>query len=121
MNKIKMTIWGREFELPVYYKFVDEDSMTEIQKGNFEDFIENKELIDSIKQNVIDYVINYETSEIDFVDNIFKYVIPKCIYFPNEKGIYAVMCNFKFDFEHGMAIVFENNKFKTIGEEDIVL
>lgn len=121
MNKIKMVIWGRKFELPINYKFVDEDSMTSIQQETFDDFIKNKEVIDDAKQKVIDYVVEHERSDINSVDNIFKYVIPKCIYFPNEKGIFAVMCNFKFDIEHGMAIVFENNTFKTIGEEDIVL
>jgi hypothetical protein len=47
--------------------------------------------------------------------------IEKCIFVPDEKNICAIMCNFKFDMEHGMAIVFEGGKFKEIGAEDIDL
>jgi hypothetical protein len=31
------------------------------------------------------------------------------------------MCNFKFDMEHGLAIVFEDEKLKKIGPQEIVL
>lgn len=58
----------------------------------------------------------------DSVDNIFKYVIPKTISVPKaKKRVVAIMCNFKFDMEHGMAIVFEDEKIKKIGPQDIVL
>ena len=56
------------------------------------------------------------------VDNIFKYVIPKDIYIlQDEKRKVAILCNYKFDMEHGLAIVFENEKFKTIVAQDIIL
>ena len=49
--------------------------------------------------------------------------MPKSIYVPQVSGhkIVAIMCYYKLDMEHGLAIVFEDNKLKDIGEEDIVL
>jgi len=33
----------------------------------------------------------------------------------------AIMCNCKFDMEHGIAVVFENGQFKKVGQQDIIL
>ena len=57
------------------------------------------------------------------VDNIFKYVIPKIIYVPNncKKRTVALLCNFKFDIEHGLALVYENEKLVNIVSQDEIL
>ena len=56
------------------------------------------------------------------IDNIFKYVIPKRIFIPRtDKKIMAILCDYKFDMENGIAVVFENEKFKEIGVQDIIL
>ena len=38
-----------------------------------------------------------------------------------KERVVAVMCDFKFDMENGLAIVFENEKFKEVGYQDLVL
>ena len=43
------------------------------------------------------------------------------LYRNEEKRIVALMCNYKFDIENGIAIVFENEKLKDIGIQDIIL
>ena len=57
------------------------------------------------------------------IENIFRYVMPKSIFVPHSKShqIAAILCNYKFDAEHGVAVVFENGHFKKIGTQDIVL
>ena len=48
--------------------------------------------------------------------------MPKCIYVPKDKNrIVAILCYYKFDMEHNLSIVFENEKFKSVGSEDDVL
>lgn len=46
-----------------------------------------------------------------------------CWFVPHSKKSpkLALMCNYKFDPEHGIAIVFENGKYKEIGEQDIIV
>ena len=59
----------------------------------------------------------------DSINNIFKYVAPKYLYVArnNEKHVVAIMCNYKFDPENGIAVIFENEKFSKIGMQDIIL
>lgn len=49
--------------------------------------------------------------------------MPKSIYAPHDKNAVkvAIMCNYKFDAEHGIAVIFENGKYKEIGAQDIIL
>ena len=91
MSKCKITIWDRAFDLSVVYECYAGEEVLESQKEAFE--------------------------------NIFKYVMPKSIFVPHTKKhrIAAIMCNYKFDMEHGIAVVFENGKLKKVGTQDIVL
>ena len=64
-----------------------------------------------------------ELGEDTDICNIFRYVIPKGFLIPrkDDKTAFAVMCNYKFDMEHGIAVLFENGKCKEVGPQDIVL
>ena len=77
----------------------------------------------------LEHVKNYvETDEFarlngDKIENIFKYVMPKEIFVPHTEKHrnVAIMCNYKFDIEHGLAVLFENGQFKKVGPQDIAL
>lgn len=49
--------------------------------------------------------------------------MPKSLFVGRDeaKRIVAIMCDYRFDMEHGLAVVFENEQFKMIGEQDIIL
>ena len=123
MNKLKVNIWNREFELDVIYQVfsgqdVIDNQVLTASKISTVDFSESKKAVESfIKENYSD---DLGLSE---VDNIFRYVMPKRIFIPKEKEtrVFAIMCNFKFDIEHGLAVVFKNEKFKEVGPQDIIL
>lgn len=123
MSKSVLKIWGREFELNVVYECYPGEEILESQKIAFEQ-IYNTDIVDEVLEHVKNYVMNTATSQIDFpIDNIFKYVMPKSVFVPHSKKAakIAIMCNYKFNAEHGMAIVFEDGKYKEIGEQDIIL
>jgi hypothetical protein len=124
MSKIKTTIWGREFELPVIVKQFRGKDITGLQKDAVEQFEKNLQVINAAESEVEKYIIKNGLMEngITEVDNIFKYVIPKSISVPKaQKRVVSVMCNFKFDMEHGIAIIFEDEKFKKVGPQDLIL
>ena len=124
MNKINTEIWGREFELPVIVKQFKGKEITDTQKEAVESFENNLNILNSVKDEVEKYITNNGLKEngIDKVDNIFKYVIPKSISVPkSNKRVVAVMCNYKFDMEHGLAIIFEDEKLMEIGPQDLIL
>lgn len=125
MNKCKINIWGRAFELPVTFECYSGEKVLESQKTAFTMVEDNAnevaESLDAVKK----YVCETGGDQIadGVIDNIFKYVIPKNIFVPHiaKHRIAAIMCNYKFDMEHGIAVVFEDGKLKEIGAQDIVL
>ena len=113
----KLNIWGREFKLDVNYEIVDEDKITEKQKQTRTTFCEKaKELLSDPKE-IINYCLKKDGNQIEGkIDNIFKYVIPQELFIG--EGRVSLMCNYRFDSEHGIAIVYENNKIIKICPQD---
>lgn len=125
MSKCKMSIWERKLELPLMYECYAGEEVLESQKEAFAMFEDNaKEVAESLDQ-VKKYVKKTGAAQLagDEIENIFKYVMPKSIFVPHSKKrrTVAIMCNYKFDMEHGIAVVFENGQFKKVGPQDIVL
>ncbi len=123
MNKIGIKIWSRDFELPIIIETFDEDA-TEIQNDTVKKLEEYADIIEASLKHVEEYILANGLREngIDEVDNIFKYVMPKTFFIPkSENRVVGLLCNYKFDMEHGLAVVFENEKFKEIGSQDIIL
>ena len=120
----KLLIWNREFDLRVVFDSYDEEVLP-IQEQALEAFLKSENTIQESKQQLEKYILNDEYAEIEgnSIDNIFKYVIPTDIYIPRtpETRTVALLCDYRFDEEHGLAIIFENEQFKEIGEQDIVL
>lgn len=125
-NEIKLKIWGRDFTLPISYDwFPDEEELLEIQKEAINVLIKNSKVIDNALSDLKAYCrkTSSEISAEDEIENIFKYVIPAKFYVirNTEKRCVALLCDYKFDMEHGIAIVFENECLKNIGTQDLVL
>lgn len=125
MSKCRINIWDRTFELNVVYECYPGEDVLRDQKEAFAMFEENTgEIADSLA-DVIKYVQKNDGDQLAgaTIENIFKYVMPKSIFVPHIKKYHtvAIMCNYKFDMEHGIAVVFENGKFKKVGTQDIVL
>lgn len=123
MNKIKLNVWGREFELSISYQNFPGEDVTNNQSRTVEqiDFVDFTESLAGVEQ----YIMKYYGSEINgsSIDNVFKYVMPKSILITRDenKRVFAIMCNYKFDMEHGMAVVFENEKYKAVGSQELIL
>lgn len=125
MNNIQMKIWGRDFSLDIYYKIYRGEEITDHQTKALECYINAQEAIDNSLANVVAYIEeNYkEFLQTGTVDNIFKYVIPKTIYVSNDnsKRIIILLCDFRFDIEHGIGIVFEDEKASIVASQDELL
>ncbi len=121
MNKIKINIWDRDFELNVAYQNYPGEEVTKNQT----DTLNNLTSIDfkDSKEEVVKYIQDNDFYENEDLDNLFRFVMPKSILITRDDNarIFAVMCNYKLDKEHGIAIVYENEKFKMVGAQDIIL
>jgi hypothetical protein len=125
MNKIKVSIWGRELELNITYDCYSGEEVLDAQKDAVILFAKATQSINASLEDVKKYCLSMNPKEIGLnsIDNIFKYVSPKYIYVPRKqkKHVVSIMCNYKFDQENGIAVVFENEKFEKIGKQDIIL
>ena len=125
MNKITMKIWGREFDLEVYIRKSQNSDIAFLQEKAYNKFMESQSVIDEAEKSLISYIEKNYRNDLteNKVENIFKYVIPKTLFLPRmvKERTVVLLCDFKFDIEHGLAVVFENEKFKEIVSQDEVL
>lgn len=125
MNKVQLNVWGRFFDLEVIYDCFDDEKVLASQEEAFHAFCAAGEAIARSQKDIEKYCMNQNPKEInmDSIDNIFKYVIPKYIYITrSEKDhVVALMCNYRFDMDNGIAMVFKNETLVEIGSQDIIL
>lgn len=120
MNK-ELNIWGRDFTLEVIFDaFSDEEVLTE-QLEALRVFMDKANELLSDSQDIERYCIeNSNGLLVAPVNNLFKYVIPTSIYVKRDTEVrtVAILCNFRFDDEHGCALVFENEELTRICTQD---
>lgn len=123
MNKSVLDIWGRKFELNVIFECYPGEEILDNQRIALEQ-IRGPGIVDEALDSVKKYIANTAESQIDLpIDNIFKFVMPKSLFVPHNKKSpqIAIMCDYKFDAEHGIAIVFVDGRLKEVGIQDIIL
>ncbi|WP_026836124.1 DUF6985 domain-containing protein [Eubacterium xylanophilum] len=125
MNKIEYNLWGREFDLDITYDCYSDEEVLESQKEAVKSFLRFSKETDDALESVKEYCLTNNRKEIgsNNIDNIFKYVVPQYLFVPRDEmhQTVAIMCNYKFDLEGGMAIVFQNGKLLDIGKQEIIL
>ena len=126
MNKEKMRIWEREFELDVIYDQYSGEDILPIQEDAIKKFIENHECINDSLEPVKKYCLQWNKNEIgtDIIDNIFKYVKPKSLYIKrsdDDSRIVVMMCAYKFYSDNKIAVVFRNERFEKVVIDDEVI
>ena len=124
MSKCNLLIWGREFSLDISYECYPDEKVLDIQREALESISTEQNVISETQLKIEEYILSDEKANVaGSVDNIFKYVMPKCVFIPRSKDTRCVviMCDYIFDPEHGIAIVFENEHLKIIGTQDVIL
>jgi len=126
MNKQKINVWGRDFELEVVFDCYEGEEVLPLQKDTLQRFLTSPDIIQNTKSEVEKYCIerNADDIETQTIENIFKYVIPKSIYIQRTKDnsrVVGIMCAYKFNIDDGIAVVFKNEKFDRVGSQNIIL
>lgn len=128
IREVDILIWGREFSLQVDYDCYTGESVTDEQAKTLEHFLsrkDRKDLMDIAKTAVEEYCKEQVAEDIDNTkkDNVFSYVKPESIYVtrddPGPKV--AIMCAYRYDPEHGLAVVFSPDDTVSVDVQDIVL
>lgn len=120
MNK-KLSVWGREFSLKVIFDVYKGEEVLEIQKEALDSFVEAADYALDSCEKLKEYCLRSDGNRIGkSIDNIFKYVIPESLFIRRNKAKHDVvlLCRYKFDEEHGIALFFENEQLIHIGSQD---
>ena len=115
INELELTIWGRQFLLPVEYEMFEDDIVTDKQKEAIENSKNDIELY--CKAQVMSDKMNEKK------DNIFSYVKPDYLFIEqnDQEPSVALMLNYRYDPEHGLAVVYKLNGEVMIGNQDIII
>lgn len=118
----KMSIWGRDFDLDIVYDCYSGEAILPKQEEALKCFFTAEAEINRSKNQVIHYCLDNDRDMIEdeCIDNIFRYVVPYSI-FVKRDGRVALMCYYKLDMEHGLAVVFKKGKLLEIGRQDCIL
>lgn len=126
MSNLRIDVWGRIFDLEIIYDCFHDEKITVEQEKTLDEFLKSsKEILECAYIMIEKYcTTNFKNIVGDRIENIFKYVKPQSIYVKREKTsdrTIALLCKFKLDLEHGIAIVIKNEKVLEVGLQDIIL
>ncbi|MBE5822007.1 MAG: hypothetical protein E7311_05430 [Clostridiales bacterium] len=122
----KFNIWGRELDLKIVFDNFEGEEITKQQIQAYESFIkQHNNIFEQAYIEIEKYCKeNYNEQINNNFDNIFKYVKPTTIYIKRSSSndrIIAILCNFKFDIEHGIAVLVTNETdIKVCMQDDIL-
>ena len=125
IDEIKTVIGGRLFTLPVEYDCYECEEVTKAQIQALKRFKSHTEWIEQSKSIVEDYCREQVMSDDENhkKDNIFSYIKTACLFVKRDKENprIAMMCKYRYDLEHGLAVVFSSDGEVTVGMQDIIL
>jgi len=125
IDELELTIWGRKFLLPIVYECYVGESVTENQISALELFVRHLDWIEKSKVDIVNYCKDkvLEDEENDKKDNIFSYIKPEQLFIKHdlENPRIAMMCKYRYDPEHGLAVVFSSEGEVIVGTQDIIL
>lgn len=120
----QLAVWGRKVRLKIDMDCIEGEVVTPVQNETLSEFLSDKNRLDKVLLKVEQYCLSERELKTEkSIENIFKYVSPKTIFVPRDdkKKTVAILCDYYFDEEHGIAIVFEDGKYKGIVEQDDVI
>lgn len=127
MSGIVMSTWGKEITLEVRFDLLDDERVTSRQAyalgAIFVSWGAVNAALDAVKSYCLENDGNMLASECGTarIDDIFDIVEPYSLFVvrDNSKRSVALMCHYRLDPEHGLALLFENERLTKIGPEDI--
>lgn len=122
MQMQNLVVWGREISVKVVFDCYEGETVSSVQQEAFDEFLANPSVWEEAKVQAERYCIS--ENKVKDIQNIFQFVMPRSIYVKrtnDNSKVVAILCAYRFDAEHGLAIVFKDNVFDKIGPQDIIL
>ena len=125
MKNAKMTLWGKTVSLPVSYNLYPGEEILPAQEEALRWLLTDTAAKAAAKRHAERYIRKDPAAELppEGITNLFDWVTPTAVFIPHENNrlTAAILCEYAFDPEHGLAVVFDGGKFKAVGPQDIIL
>lgn len=120
MKADKLNIWGRDFELLVVYECSDWQAIDPAQADEAKRIASGTTRF-SDSSSVLDYV-KKDSGRTE--GNIFSFVVPYRVMLrrPDKDGkcSVAILCDYRYDPEHGLVVVYKDGVIRKIGPSDVL-
>ena len=120
-----LNILDRDFSLEIEFDCYSGETITKEQKIAIKEFAAHPEWIKNAKAAVEDYCKEQVMKDGDNSkkDNIFSYIKPDYLFVKRDDNDprVAIMCKYRYDPEHGLAVVFSHEGKVSVGIQDIIL
>ncbi|MGN0297760.1 MAG: hypothetical protein ACI4C1_01005 [Lachnospiraceae bacterium] len=124
-QKIKLNVWGREFNIDLIFQNYSGQAPDELQWKTYQNFMKQFDMhMEEAYQAFEGYCAERYPEEIGSkFQNIFKYIIPRLIFIEEEfNGICSIGfdCYFRLNLEDNLVAKFENDILVEVGDEHII-
>lgn len=124
----RLSIWGRDFDVEVLYEEYEGEERIPAQNIALSNLLANWDVVDSSLDEAKTFCVEWYPKELEAIsgnrdiDNIFRYVIPECLFVLRREDVRAVelLCRSRLDPEHGLAVYFENETLAGVGTESTI-
>jgi len=126
---------GRGFRLPIHYDAYSGEEILDNDRKSLDSFLSKlPSMSRTIKQKAMAYIMGDIKGKVSdeaskFSDfkfekdaDVFKFIKPQYIYIPRASGKVAIMCTYRFDLGHGIAITADlKGNAVSISSQDYIL
>lgn len=124
ITKANLVIWGKQFSMPVQYAGPAEPEASADLDQAIQAFIADSADITSKSILKLKAYIKGKAETIGSVapENLFDSITPQMLLVTIDEGdaLIALLCGFKFDPEHDIALIFRNNSLDEVGNQDLI-
>ena len=113
-------IWNKQFELELIYDCYEGEEVLDGQVKALDSFLSSNDSYEDFLLNVKEYCKEHDGIVISDDSKLFSFVIPRYLFVTRDSKV-SIMCDYRCDMEHGIAVVFKDGKVDQIGIQDIVL
>lgn len=121
----KINVWGREFSVKLIYDRYSGEEILDSQRTAAKNFIQKISDVNQSLDDLKNYIISHDSEYMkeETISNIFKYINPDYIYVSRSSSpqICALICDYRLNPDNGIAIVFQDGKYKGIEPEDKII
>lgn len=124
MTTKEVHLWGRSLNLEIEFEQYANEEVLASQRDALERLLAAWDVVEQSLSKLKEYCLsNMGEDAGESVDNIFRIVVPTTLYVLRDESprVVSLLCECRFDPEHGAALRFEDERLKDVGPQDISL